>query len=177
MRQVLLDFIPDIADVFVDDMFIFGPENDEGRVDGKGRRLFIMQHFKDLERIFRRLAEVSLTVSGRKAFLAVGEIDVLGYTCSAEGKRLTVDLLERVDAFPTPTDKTTTRSFLGLGNSFHMFIPNYATISRPLVEVAKPTSTFCRGRSSRRPSIASVGPSRKLPSWSHFLRATMCPFM
>lgn len=146
MRKVLLEFMPDLSDVFVDDMFVFGDETDDGTIDEEGRRTFVMNHFKVLERIFARLAEVGLTISGSKAWLAVPEVRVLGYTCNKEGKRLTDEMCERVGTFEVPKDKTGVRSFLGLGNTYHMFIPNYAMLSRPLSQVAKPSADFVWGR-------------------------------
>ena len=67
------------------------------------------------------------------------EIEFVGHLVSTEGIRMMPGKVQRVLEWPTPTDRTTLKSFLGLAGYYRCFIRNFATIA---LELNKLTSNM-----------------------------------
>ena len=50
--------------------------------------------------------------------------------------------MQALREWPTPKDKTQTRSFLGLANYYHRFVPAFSAIARPLTDLTRKNVAF-----------------------------------
>ena len=61
-----------------------------------------------------------------------------------------LDKTSAIENFPTPTNRTKVRSFLGLSGFYRRFIHNYAVISKPLTELTKESTQFHWGEAQEK---------------------------
>src|SRR5205807_9392624 len=91
---VLKDEIPEVTIPFIDDAPVLGPRSRYELPDGSfetipenpGIRRFVWEHFQNLNRIAQRMVHVGCTWSGKKAFLCVPEVIIVGHKCTYEGR-------------------------------------------------------------------------------------------
>lgn len=143
MVFILQDEMPEVAGVFIDDIPIRGPANRYLDKDGKeetlqenpGIRQFMWEHLNDLHRILHRVGEAGGTVSGKKMQLCRKEVEIVGQTCSREGRTPTNTRTQRIQDWPRPKSVTEVRGFLGLCGTVRIWIKDYSRIARPLVKL------------------------------------------
>lgn len=92
-------------------------------------------HLRDIEEIFNRLEAAGLKLKPSKCQFLKPEVKYLGHIVSAEGVRPDPAKVECVQNFPTPTDKTSVRQFLGLLTYYRRHIKNFAETARPLTQL------------------------------------------
>ena len=114
--------------VFVDDIVVSGKTAEE--------------HLKNLENVFAKLKEANLTVRKEKCSFFQDEIEYLGHTLTKEGLKKTQQKVKAIVAAPQPTNVTEVRSFIGLVNYYHKFIPNAAEILTPMYDLLKAKRRF-----------------------------------
>jgi len=145
MVFILQDEIPDVADVFVDDIPIKGPASryldSEGKeetiTENPGIRRFMWEHLNDLHRILHRIGESGGTVSGKKMQLCRTEVEIVGQKCSRDGRNPTDTRHQRITDWPTPANVSEVRGFLGLCGTVRIWIKDYSQIARPLVHLTR----------------------------------------
>ena len=108
--------------VYIDDVLVASPSFD--------------QHLKDLENVFRRLQQHGLLLRPDKCRFGVTSVEFLGHMVDAEGIRPLREKVRAVQDFPTPKTVSELRTFLGLINFYHRFLPNAASILHPLNALA-----------------------------------------
>ncbi|XP_057820856.2 uncharacterized mitochondrial protein AtMg00860-like [Cryptomeria japonica] len=69
-------------------------------------------------------------------------ISYLGYIIDAHGVQVDPVKVEVLFKWPTPSNITELRSFLGLANFYHKFILHYSNIATPLHQLAKASVAF-----------------------------------
>jgi hypothetical protein len=109
--------------VYIDDILIFSSTME--------------QHVKDLRMVFDRLRESKFSIKLEKCHFAQQEIIYLGHLISAEGIKPHPGKVDAICKFKPPTTLTELRSFLGIVNYYHRFVPNLGTIASPLYELMK----------------------------------------
>ena len=90
---ILQDEIPHVANVFIDDLPIKGPETRYNDANGNaetlpanpGIRRFIWEHAVDVHRIMHRFAHAGGTFSGPKTQLCRPRVLILGQECHPDG--------------------------------------------------------------------------------------------
>ena len=153
MVFLLQDEIPEIADVFIDDIPIRGPKSryldsegkEETLKENPGIRRFMWEHLNDLHRILHRIGEAGGTVSGKKMQLCRTEVEIVGQKCSREGRMPTNTRHQRITDWPTPNSLSEVRGFLGLCGTVRIWIKDYSQIARPLVELTRKGVDFTWG--------------------------------
>ena len=115
--------------VYLDDIVVFSR-------DFKG-------HLQRLGEVLGRLEAAGLKVKPSKCRLVRGEVAFLGHVVNAEGISTDPSKVEAVRGWPTPgTSLTEVRSFLGLAGYYRSFVPEFATIAKPLSSLADKGRVF-----------------------------------
>ena len=101
IRHVCLDYL--------DDIIVTGRTFDE--------------HLANLRSVFLRLRDAHLKLKPRKCFLAMKEVEYLGFRVSGEGIIADPKKIEAVQHYPTPADVKQVRSFVGLASYYRRSDP------------------------------------------------------
>jgi hypothetical protein len=80
---------------------------------------------------------ISLTIKPTKSKIAQSQVSYLGHTVGNGQIKPMLNKLEAVQEFPTPVLNKNVRAFLGLTGYYRKFVPQYAIISKPLVDLTK----------------------------------------
>ena len=126
MDQVLKG-IPNTSCI-LDDIIITGKTDDE--------------HLKTLEAVLQRLMDYNLRVNEAKCKFFQEEITYCGHKIDANGLHKMQDKIEAVINAPKPENVTQLRAFLGLVNYYSHFLPNLASVLRPLYQLLKQNVKF-----------------------------------
>ena len=102
----------------LDDMIITGKDDDE--------------HLENRKEVLKRLKEHGLRAKMEKCAFFQERISYCGHEVDRDGLHKTTEKVQAVVDAPQPTNTRQLRSFLGLVNYYHKFLPNLATILHPL---------------------------------------------
>jgi hypothetical protein len=94
MMFILQDEIPQIGNIFIDDLAIKEPKTTYPDKDGKPETLkenpaihqFAWEHFNDVHKILHQIGESGATFSGSKAQIGRREVIITGHKCTPEGR-------------------------------------------------------------------------------------------
>ena len=114
--------------VYIDDIICFGKTFE--------------QCLMRLRRVFQRILEHHLTFKPKKCDLFKAMVEFLGHIVSASGVSCDPVKIVKVRDWQPPKTVTEVRSFLGMAGYYRMFVPNYATLAKPLTELTKKTQAF-----------------------------------
>jgi hypothetical protein len=122
MIFILQDEIPQVVNVFIDDLPIKGPETQYLDKDGKpetlienpGIRCFIWEHANDVNRIMHRIKEAGATFSAKKTQLCCPEVLIIGQKCTPQGRLPDDDKVSKILNWPQLATPREARGFLGL---------------------------------------------------------------
>ncbi|XP_044155518.1 uncharacterized protein K02A2.6-like [Bufo gargarizans] len=102
----------------LDDMLITGPTDEE--------------HRKNVEAVLGRLQKYGLRVNLSKCEFLKSQLEFCAHTVDRHGLHTTEEKLKALTHAPTPRNVTQLRSYLGLLNYYHRFLPNLAHQLYPL---------------------------------------------
>jgi hypothetical protein len=142
--------IPDTAWPFMDDCSIKGPATRYETGDGGYEtipandqvRRFVWEHLNDVHRILHRLRCAGATVSAKKLFVAVPEVIILGHKCNYDGRIPDDSKIAKIRDWPDCKSLSDVRAFLGLAGYMRIWIKNYSSIARPLVDLTRKGAPF-----------------------------------
>nr|XP_033793501.1 uncharacterized protein LOC117357239 [Geotrypetes seraphini] len=83
------------------------------------------------------LYDCGYRVSLKKAQFSLPSVTYLGFTISQGQRSLPPDRAEALCSLPTPTDRKSLRTFLGIAGYCRLWIPDFATLAKPLYEATK----------------------------------------
>lgn len=95
------------------------------------------EHLVHLDIVLSKIQNAGLTIKPVKSKIAQSQVSYLGHTVGNGQIKPMLNKLESVQEFPTPVLKKNVRAFLGLSGYYRKFVPQYATISKPLVDLTK----------------------------------------
>lgn len=123
MNTVLGAYLDDFCVCYVDDLVIFSENMDE--------------HLRHLELISERLKKYGIVINLRKTKFCTSQFLYCGFLL--EAGKCTVDPAKTalLDHWPTPTNVTAVRSFLGFVGFYRRLIRNFAGIAAPLTDLTK----------------------------------------
>ena len=150
MTFILQDEIPHVANIFIDDLPIKGPQNQYLDENGNpetlsanpGIRRFIWEHALDVHRILHRLMHAGATISAKKMQICKPEVIIVAQKCSAEGRRPEDIKVDKVLNWPPLRTVKDVRGFLGLCGTVRIWIRGYSGICRPLTELIRKDIEF-----------------------------------
>ena len=99
-------------------------------------------HIQNLRTVFSRLREANLKLSPKKCTLFRRQLKFLGHIVSESGVSTDPKKLEAVINWPTPTNVSEVRRFLGLCSYYRRFVPNFADTAHPLHQCTEHTQVF-----------------------------------
>ena len=94
------------------------------------------EHDENLDRVMRKLEESGLTLNCDKCDIGVINMVYMGDVLSGEGLKVSSERVKAIVEAPTPQNQSEVRRFLGSVQFCAKFIPNFATISSPLCDIA-----------------------------------------
>ena len=94
-------------------------------------------HLKSLESMFAALQAAGLTLKPSKLAFGPKSVAYLGHVISAEGSAVEKDRIDAIQELPTPTCIKDLRSVLGVMNFVRRFVPNFADVTAPLVDLTR----------------------------------------
>ena len=150
MVFILRDEIPQVANIFIDDLPIKGPVtiypdkdgNPEVLKENPGIRRFIWEHALDVNRIMHRIKKSGATFSAKKVQLCRPKVLIVGQTCTPEGRIPDEMKVEKILKWPLPETISQVRGFLGLCGTVRIWIPGYSQMNRKLTELYKKDVEF-----------------------------------
>ena len=90
------------------------------------------QHIEDLHIVCGRLKQFGLTIRLEKCIFGVSKIDFLGHEICKNGSIPQPGKVKPISEFPLPNTVKSLQGFLGMVNFYHRYIPQAASIIRPL---------------------------------------------
>jgi hypothetical protein len=119
MATVVLAGILYVAcELYIDDIFVFGKDEDE----------FV----KHLGMVFDRLRQSKVTLNPKKCRFGMASVEYVGHVISADGITFSDEKRGKVLEFPLPRTQTELQAFLGLINYFRDHIPDMTSYEKPL---------------------------------------------
>ncbi|GBM74464.1 Transposon Ty3-G Gag-Pol polyprotein [Araneus ventricosus] len=116
INEVLYGF--DFCFAYIDDILVFSKDKTE--------------HTQHLEQIFKRFVDFGITINESKCEFGKPQVDFLRHTINSEGILPMSTKVKAIQEFPKPETVSQLRSFLGMINFYHRFIPKIAEILAPL---------------------------------------------
>ena len=90
-------------------------------------------HLQCLTRVFVQICAAGLKLKPSKCHLLQRCIHHLGHVVSEEGIPIDLSKTQAVDDLPTSQNLGDVRSFMGLCGYYRRFVPDLATLAKPLV--------------------------------------------
>ena len=128
MEKVLAGLQWQICLVYIDDIIIYSQTLEE--------------HLKDLQQIFSRLKQAKLKLKPKKCSLLREKVAFLGHVVSGKGIETDPDKIEAVKKWQQPTNLTELRSFIGFCSYYRRFIPEFAILAKPLIQLTEKGKSF-----------------------------------
>lgn len=125
----LRDLIGKTCAAFFDDCLVFSSGTFE-------------DHVEKVEAVLKRLSEAGLEINYKKCRFGYTELLFVGHLVSGGTIKPDPAKLSAVRDFPTPTNVTGVKSFLGLTNYYHKFIRGFAMKARPLYALTRKGTPF-----------------------------------
>ncbi len=118
MSVVLEGLLPLRCLVYLDDVLVIGRSFE--------------QHLENLESVLKAISDAGLKLKLAKCQFAQSTVDFLGFTISDSGLAPDPKKVEAISRYPTPTDLTELRRFLGMASYYRRFISGFSDIATPL---------------------------------------------
>jgi hypothetical protein len=99
-------------------------------------------HKKHLQIVFERLSAAGLTLRGKKCHIGLPKVSYLGHVFSGKGMEPETQKVEAIISWPTPTDLSKVRKFLGLASYYRRYIPGFSDIAEPLSALTRKGASF-----------------------------------
>ena len=125
--ESLLGDLPHVC-IYLDDILVTGESESA--------------HLRNLAAVLERLAASGVRLKREKCSFMIHEVEYLGHCISAKGIHPVPEKVSAVREAPPPQDVSQLRSFLGMVNYYGKFLPNLATLLRPLYDLLQSTKTW-----------------------------------
>ncbi|KRH92972.1 LTR retrotransposon, partial [Pseudoloma neurophilia] len=128
MNIILNEYVNKICIVYLDDLLIFGKNEDE---------------CKQNEALIReRIKSYKMIINEKKSQSCLESVDFLGYRISHNTISPLVSRAQGIEDFSVPKNKTNVREFIGLLNFDRIFLPKIAEVLKPLYRLMGDKTLF-----------------------------------
>ncbi|CAA7046739.1 unnamed protein product [Microthlaspi erraticum] len=121
MNEVFHDYLDSFVIIFIDDILIYSKTKEE--------------HQRHLKKVLERLRGQKLYAKFSKCCFWKREIGFLGHRISEQGVSADSEKIEVIKEWPTPTNATEVRSFLGLAAYYRKFVNGFSSIAKPMTKL------------------------------------------
>ena len=125
--ESLLGDLPHVC-IYLDDILVTGESE--------------AAHLQNLAAVLERLETAGIRLKREKCAFMIPEVEYLGHSISAEGVHPVKEKVRAVMQAPQPRNVSQLRSFLGMVNYYAKFLPNLATLLRPLYDLLQTAKTW-----------------------------------
>ncbi|XP_064116562.1 uncharacterized protein LOC135222404 [Macrobrachium nipponense] len=99
-------------------------------------------HLQHVHQMLTRCRQYGITLNKEKFTVAAPKVNFCGYVLSSDGIAADPDKVSAIRDFPTPSNVTDVRSFMGLVNQLADFTPDIAAAAQPLRPLMSPKRSF-----------------------------------
>ena len=128
MEMVLAGLQWELCLIYLDDIIVFAKSFED--------------MLKNLATVFDRLRSANLKLKPRKCTLFATEVEYLGHIISEDGVATDKKKLEIVQNWPTPSNVSDVRSFLGFCSYYRRFVEGFAAIAKPLHKLTEKNKKY-----------------------------------
>ena len=107
------------------------------------------EHALRMKNVLRRFDEAKLQLHPGKCVFAQPKVQYLGFVLSENGVSASTHKVKVLREYPTPTNVTEVREFLGLASFYRRLVPNFAQIAKPLTTLTRKDQKFEWGPSQK----------------------------
>jgi hypothetical protein len=100
------------------------------------------KHIEHLRQVFERCRLYGISLNPKKCLFAVSEGKLLGHIVSKEGIYIDPERVKSINELSPPTSRKGVQSFFGKINFVRRFVPDYATIVKPINVLLKKDKKF-----------------------------------
>ena len=130
--ESLLGDLPHVC-VYLDDILVTGESE--------------AAHLQNLAAVLQRLESAGVRLKRAKCSFMIPEVEYLGHSISAKGIQPVSGKVRAIRDAPRPQDVSLLHSFLGMLNYYGKFLPNLATLLRPLYDLLMLSKMWSWGKS------------------------------
>ena len=121
MNDIFREFLDSFVIVYLDDILVYSKTKEK--------------HLKHIHLVLGKLRKHHLYGKLSKCEFLKNEVEYLGHHISALGISVDQHKVEAIKSWPTPTNVSELRSFLGLANYYRKFVKGFSAIASPLTSL------------------------------------------
>ena len=114
--------------IYLDDIVVYGTT--------------LEQHLQRVDQVLLRIQDSGMKLKPNKCHLLQESVNFLGHVVSKNGVLPSADNVSKILLWPSPTNVTEIRQFLGMISYYRRFIKDYSIIANPLVRLTKKNTEF-----------------------------------
>lgn len=127
-NSIFAGYIRKFVLVFMDDILVYNKS--------------LAEYLQHLKVVFEILWQNQFYAKLSKCQFAAPKLEYLGHIISQQGVATDPTKTEAMLAWPTPTNLTELRGFLGLTGYYRKFVKNYGILAKPLIDLLQQHKTF-----------------------------------
>jgi len=131
VNDILRPYLNKFVLAYLDDVLIFSKTKQE--------------HLEHLRLVFDLLRTHRLYAKPKKCDFLKGEIDFLGHKVTQQGISTSENKTQAIQDWPSPSNLSQVRSFLGLATFYQKFVKDFSSIAIPLTNLLKKDTPFSWG--------------------------------
>lgn len=138
--DVLKEYIGKICYVYIDDIIIFGGQNEK-------------EHLANVSRIFSKLEKSNLRINLDKTEFLKKETEFLGYIITSQGIKPDSKKVLAIQRLKPPENLKELKGFIGLTSYYRRFIKDFAQIAKPLTKLTRGENAQIKANQSKKINI------------------------